>query len=400
MKKLYVFPVRYPYTENIECFLNDEIPFLAKKFDEVILVPLKKEIQDSKALPCNCSYKEPIFANKISFFYHGLFCARTFMMLMTDLYQNKAFCDLKKLRIWVIGYFTINNIFNSKTIKEIEQDLTKNDVCYFYWGKWSNILSYFWHFKVNCISRFHGWGDLWEDDYNNYFPLREKVVKSLIYAVQISSIGEKYFKAKYPDSKTLVCRLGSFDCGMRSMSELKTINVVSCSSLWPLKRVDLILHSIELLASMTSNKIKWTHIGGDGNELVHLKRLVNQNSCKNLFINIIGSMPHKKVMEYYASHSADIFVNLSTTEGVPVSIMEAISFDIPAVATNVGGTSDVVVNGVSGILVPNNPSTKEVADAIISIYNNSKLYSPRLFWNKYFNANKNYAHFADLLSNL
>ena len=44
MKKLYIFPVKYPFTNNIECFLHDEVPYLAKNFEEVIFVPLKKEI--------------------------------------------------------------------------------------------------------------------------------------------------------------------------------------------------------------------------------------------------------------------------------------------------------------------------------------------------------------------
>ena len=40
----------------------------------------------------------------------------------------------------------------------------------------------------------------------------------------------------------------------------------------------------------------------------------------------------------------DLFINLSTSEGIPVSIMEAYSFGIPAIATNVGGTAELVSN--------------------------------------------------------
>lgn len=61
MKKLYLFPVRFPYTEIVECFLADEFPFLAKQFEEVVVVPLKKEVQNSKILPGNCTIVEPIF---------------------------------------------------------------------------------------------------------------------------------------------------------------------------------------------------------------------------------------------------------------------------------------------------------------------------------------------------
>ena len=33
-----------------------------------------------------------------------------------------------------------------------------------------------------------------------------------------------------------------------------------------------------------------------------------------------------------------VFLNVSSSEGVPVSIIEAMSFGIPCIATNVGGT--------------------------------------------------------------
>lgn len=55
----------------------------------------------------------------------------------------------------------------------------------------------------------------------------------------------------------------------------------------------------------------------------------------------------------YSEHPVDVFINLSTNEGVPVSIMEAISFDIPIVATDVGGTSEIVTDE-TGILVSSN----------------------------------------------
>ena len=401
MKKLYIFPVKYPFTNNIECFLHDEVPYLAKNFEEVIFVPLKKEITACKDLPLNCKVIGPVFKTGISFIFNGLYCRRTFRMLCNDFLINNVCKDFRKLRIWVIGYITINNILNSRLIKEIESKLTFDDICYFYWGKWSNVLSCLWN-NVKSVSRFHGWGDLWESDYNNYFPLRKQVVHSLEYAVHISSIGEKYFSNKYPDCKTKIYRLGSFDNGIRPLNEVAkdAINIVSCSSLWPLKRVNLILDSVVALANYTEKKIKWTHIGGDGKSLEKLKKAVESVHNKRISINICGTLPHNKVLEYYKTHLCDLFINLSTTEGVPVSIMEAISFDIPVIATNVGGTSDIVVNWKSGILVSKNPSKDEVAKAIMKIIETRSSFSPRNYWNEYYNAEQNYSNFARFLKSL
>ena len=47
------------------------------------------------------------------------------------------------------------------------------------------------------------------------------------------------------------------------------------------------------------------------------------------------------------------FVNVSESEGIPVSIMEAASFGIPIIATDVGGTSEIVDNS-NGFLIENN----------------------------------------------
>ena len=48
------------------------------------------------------------------------------------------------------------------------------------------------------------------------------------------------------------------------------------------------------------------------------------------------------MLDYYKNNIIDIFINLSASEGIPVSIMDAISFGIPCIATNVGGTGEIV----------------------------------------------------------
>jgi len=48
----------------------------------------------------------------------------------------------------------------------------------------------------------------------------------------------------------------------------------------------------------------------------------------------------------------DLFVLTSDTEGLPNAVMEAMGSGIPVVATRVGGTHEVVVDGETGLLVP------------------------------------------------
>lgn len=51
-------------------------------------------------------------------------------------------------------------------------------------------------------------------------------------------------------------------------------------------------------------------------------------------------------------HAIDVFVQTSDTEGVPNAVLEAMATEVPVVATDVGGTSEVLTDDVHGLLVP------------------------------------------------
>ncbi len=67
----------------------------------------------------------------------------------------------------------------------------------------------------------------------------------------------------------------------------------------------------------------------------------------------------------------DIFVLPSLTEGVPMALLEAMSLELPVVATRVGGVP-FVLGDAEGILVDAGKS-KELADAIVSLVRNPSL---------------------------
>jgi glycosyltransferase involved in cell wall biosynthesis len=82
-----------------------------------------------------------------------------------------------------------------------------------------------------------------------------------------------------------------------------------------------------------------------------------------LEIKLNGFVDNKNLIKFYQSQPVDLFLNVSASEGLPVSIMEALSFGIPVIATDVGGTSELV-NENNGQLIPANFDINELAYSI------------------------------------
>jgi glycosyltransferase involved in cell wall biosynthesis len=62
-------------------------------------------------------------------------------------------------------------------------------------------------------------------------------------------------------------------------------------------------------------------------------------------------------------HAFDLFVQSSDYEGTPNAVLEAMALESPIVATDVGGTAELAVNGVHGVIVPAGDA-RVLADAI------------------------------------
>ena len=84
--------------------------------------------------------------------------------------------------------------------------------------------------------------------------------------------------------------------------------------------------------------------------------------------------------------------------------MEAMSYGIPVIATNVGGVSEIV-NNDNGYLIQSDPNPKLVAEKIKGFYNstlefkNKKRMAAYKTWESNYNAAKNYSQFVeDILS--
>lgn len=94
-----------------------------------------------------------------------------------------------------------------------------------------------------------------------------------------------------------------------------------------------------------NNKIV-LHIGGNG-ETETIKQMITQYALENI-IKFEGWVSGDKKKELF--NTADIFILPSYTEGLPISILEAMSYNLPIISTPVGGIPEVVEDGMNGIL--------------------------------------------------
>lgn len=394
MNTLFLFTASYPFG-TIENFLEDEILYTSKLFSKVVIISFAYNNKNIRSIPENCEVINiNISKNRYKYIIRGLFHPQTVRFLIREFFRSKVLFSKKRFYAWGSSARYLNNCLYNKKLRGVLHKINPNDVAYFYWGTGQCLLSIILKNKINLVSRFHGEWDLWEESYGNFHSLRTEVARNLDKAVFISKKGESYFKERYPYAKTCVFPLGSKDYGLQLEKPNDNIlRVVSCSTVYPLKRVPLIF---EALNSMTDRKIEWTHLGG-GTHFQELKDIVDKETKSHLSVNLVGMVSHDEVMNYYKEHHFDLFINMSTSEGVPVSIMEAMSFGIPILATDVGSTAEEVPKQVGELLSPN-PTIEEITAKIHLILNSN--YYPREFWKENYNAKKNYSEFANMLLNL
>ena len=254
--------------------------------------------------------------------------------------------------------------------------------------------------KIKTLCRIHRWDVYFEESAVNYLPFRHTIAQQIGKIVSISQDGIDYAKAVWKtglDDKFVLSRLGINNSVTPAIIERNYCLLVSCSNIIPVKRVHLIA---EALQEISETAIKWVHFG-DGSERKALETLIKKLP-PNIQVELMGRRDNKEIYTYYTEHRPDLFINVSSSEGVPVSIMEAMSFGIPVIATNVGGNGEIV-NNENGCLLSHSPSATEIAAAINQF---TELSSAQLMerrkrsfetWNLEYNAEVNYTNFLSIL---
>ncbi|MBX3072781.1 N-acetyl-alpha-D-glucosaminyl L-malate synthase BshA [Candidatus Obscuribacterales bacterium] len=119
--------------------------------------------------------------------------------------------------------------------------------------------------------------------------------------------------------------------------------ILHSSNLRPMKRVDMLLETVSRI--QPRDKVKLLILAG-----ADFKPFSDDVSRLGLADSIIVRENVLDIEEYL--QAADLSLYTSESESFCLSILEAMFFGCPSVATNVGGIPEVVENGVDGLLVP------------------------------------------------
>jgi glycosyltransferase involved in cell wall biosynthesis len=224
----------------------------------------------------------------------------------------------------------------------------------------------------------------------------------------ISEHGKKYFESTYGlrNEKNTVSRLGiinnyPFNPGV---PEQEYFRIITCSNLIGVKRVHLVIKALEKVKS--SKRIIWNHFG-EGPLMMELiemaeKTLKNTEKIESKFS---GQVHNADIMKFYSENYVDLFINTSSSEGVPVSFMEAQSFGIPVIATDTGGTGEIVGKD-TGFLLSVDFEIEDLARQIEYLLNLEQAEKVRMRkvihdnWSKNFNAYSNFNFFVQQITDL
>lgn len=402
----------YPYT-GVEPYLDAELPVLSAHFDRIWILPIgispdaKPSLRSFENVAlCNSAVLSPKKA-KIFDFLRGLPCVLSLPDIPDD---DKKEVGRSPLRRAFLGYFLART---KRHIREIENALSDMDfsdfdevVLYSYWlfaaASVCSGLRPFFQKKgvgtVRFISRAHSYDIYTYANRLSYLPCRHMLLQSADGVYTCSGNGQQYLRERYPAyrDKIHVSYLGTEGGIPMKPSEDGVFRLLTCAHAIPLKRLDRLCTALSH-PSFRDVPIHWTHIG-DGTELPALKE-----KAKSLGIEgkteFLGNLPHDDVLRFYKSHCVDLFVSVSAREGLPVSVMEAFSFGIPALVTDVGGCPEMITHGENGYLLSKNFSDEELVNALHLARKECNAMRENAFttWETQFKAETNFRIFSRIL---
>lgn len=222
-------------------------------------------------------------------------------------------------------------------------------------------------FSVKDIVHLHG--SEFEKWYNSSDAAQQNKIRKLLYECdKVIALGDEWQKKVLniePSTKTEVVKNTIKIPDIKVKWQNEKCCVLFLGVLIKRKGISDLLDAISLLKN--SGKIGNLHfiIAGSGEEEIYLKRKTNELGIEDLveFTGWIDGDAKKKLFE-----QSQIMVLPSYNEGLPISVLEAISYGMPVIATDVGDIKSAVHDNENGFTVSPG-DIKNLSEALCKIDN-------------------------------
>ena len=255
--------------------------------------------------------------------------------------------------------------------------------------------------NLQVVSRAHG-VDVFPDRHpRGYLPLRAMCANWVDTVCPCSAAGWAALRQSgVAEERIRLAYLGVPQAaGMAAPSPKNALSLVSCSNMQPVKRLPILMCALAAYArARPETAVTWTHLGGQGEAFQTFRRMAEQAlaGVANLRLRLVGQLSPAEVRAFYLQDEVDVFVNTSASEGLPVSMMEALSAGVPVVGTRVGGVPELV-NEITGRLLPVDFTAADFAaalDAAAEFKSPEKRQAIVEFFAAHFSQERNYPAFV------
>ena len=399
---LVLLTAQYPFGNKAETFLETEIEVLAARFRRVFVLPSHR-VTGRRAMPGNATLVEmPWLAAPTRREKWLALLSPGAVRVISATARNRR--NWRPYLGWHRAYLDIlaTNLLKAPLLSRFIRDNELLDAIFYdYWFENSTtalaLLRRAGAIRT-AVARAHGF-DIYEERWDGLpVPFREFKATGLDALLSVSDAGARYLEESCPELGPIlgVSRLGV--CAQNEPFAIPTDQpplIVTCASLIPTKRLDLVP---ELLAAL-ERPLRWVHFG-DGPERGRVDEAAGRLPARVQW-RLAGHVNNSEVLEFYRRNYVDLLLSLSLSEGLPVSMMEALSFGIPIVAVAVNGVPEVVT-ARTGVQLAQGAGSKEMSEAIRRVLDGSQFDRTeiRRFFAENFDARTNYNRFADVLIDL
>ena len=233
------------------------------------------------------------------------------------------------------------------------------DLMHIYFGHTGvHLLPFIQRWGKPCVVSFHGADVAMKDDIRDYGPKLKSLFKAVpLVLARSRSLADRLISLGCPSEQLRICRTGvplrDFPQVRREAPRDGRWRLMQACRLIPKKGVATTLCAFAIFQKEFP-KAELV-IAGKGPLQAHLEELAEELGIASK-VHFRGFLSQPELMDLYAT--SHLFVHPSETppdqnqEGVPNSILEAMSTGLPVAATTHGGIPEAVEHGRGGLLVP------------------------------------------------